>query len=153
MEIQVEIIGGENLLQGLQALGNWVDLRRVVDKLDDEFHAINEETFANNNWTPLDANYARRKARQFPSQPILRATDRMFSALTSEGSESIKRATETEVVLGATGIAGQRGVWHQLGAGRLPVREIVTERGSERYARVVTDDMVEFAKAQGFQVV
>lgn len=153
MEVTVEIIGGANLLQGLTALGNWVDLRRVVDDLDDEFHAINRETFADANWTPLDADYARRKARQFPSQPILRATDRMFNALTSETGESVKRSTETEVVLGATGEAGQRAAWHQIGAGRLPAREIITERGSERYMRIVTDDMVEFAKAQGFQVI
>lgn len=152
MEIQIEI-NAASFLQGLQALSGWVDLRRVVNELDDEFHAINTETFATANWTPLDADYARRKARQFPGQPILRATDRMFNALTSETGESVKRATETEVILGATGEAGQRGAWHQLGAGRLPVREIVTERGSERYVKVVVGDMVQFARAQGFEVI
>lgn len=154
--ITSELVGAEQLLTGFAALEKgWIDLRRVKDEAAEVFHEVETQHFSSNDWEPLDADYAARKAKQYGGKGILRRTDLLFNALTSDGGDSVKRATETTIEVGAAGQAGERGTWHQLGGGRLPQRKVidVTEQQEELFVKVVIDDAVEFAKAQGFEVI
>ena len=155
MMVETQIIGVEQLLNGFAVLEKgWIDLRRVEKKAAETFHEIEAKKFSSNDWEPLDSKYAAWKAKRFPGKPILRATDLLFNALTSDGGNSIKRSTETSIELGAGGEAGARGTWHQLGLGRLPQRKVIdlSDQDEGKFVELVVDDATEFAKAQGFEI-
>jgi hypothetical protein len=99
-------------------------------------HAHNKRTFDSEGsatgdgrrWAALTPNYARRKAREYPGQPLLVRTSALRSALTGVGSGSRTRSTKKGLEVGASGRNARIGRYHQFGTPNMVARPPVKFR-------------------------
>jgi phage gpG-like protein len=138
------------------------DFTRPLEQSSDIIYAETKhqfETEGSPDWEPLSEAYARRKARKFPGQPILRATNRLMQSLINAGAEgAIHTLTKTLLVIGSSLQVGKwnLGLIHQKGAPRasIPAREMLRLRPSARTRIILAfrDHLVAVAAAQGVEV-
>lgn len=128
------------------------DARPELEKVGDEvFLAIRRRINSQAGYAPLSPRYAAQKARRFGAKPILRATDDLYGSFEKGAKDNVTRVTALE---GEFGTSNPVGLFHQLGAGRLPKRLIIdmTDRDHGRFAKVAFDSFRERLKALGFTV-
>ena len=77
-------------------------------------------------WPPLSPRYAAWKARHYPGRPILVLTGAMKEAALDP------RAIQTSPRRMTYEVRDAKALWHQVGAGRLPVRRLVDLTGHDR---------------------
>jgi phage gpG-like protein len=135
------------------------DFRSVWPNVAKEFYAIEEGQFASQGarglsgkWAPLSKAYAKYKAKRFPGQTILKASTSLYESMTNpDAPDSIFRMDARELTIGTK---DPKGMGHQRGAGRLPVRPIIslTEADKRKLQKSIQSGLVEFTRGLGFQV-
>lgn len=103
-------------------------------------------------WEELSPPYAKRKAIQFPGQPILRATTSLFESLTDpDAPDAIYLPERDQLTIGTKDPKGRA---HQRGGGRLPARPIIafTEQDKRAITKSIQAGLVQFVRGLGFQV-
>ena len=101
-------------------------------------------------WQPLSPAYAKFKAIKWPGQPILRASDRMFRSLTTEGAtDSIAQVSPQALSYGTQTPYAK---YHQRGTPKLPRRQFlaVTEADRIEIKRIVRAQLDNQARLSGF---
>lgn len=122
------------------------DFRPVFRWAKKELEKANKANFTANGlpvggWSPLDARYGAWKAREFPGQPIMQATGRLFRSLASlDGSPNRIGRTSAEF-----GTEIEYAKFHQYGTSKMAKRQIVYEpRGFARtLGRIVGQHIVD----------
>ena len=135
------------------------DLRSVWPEVAKEFYQIEVEQFESEGgvgqsgkWAALSPAYAKYKAVKFPNQPILRATNSLFDAMTSsDATGSVFRPERSELTIGAN---LDYGAYHQRGSG-LPQRKVISmnENQKRRIQKAIQIGLVQFVRRQGFTVL
>lgn len=135
------------------------DFRSIWPNVAKEFYAIEVGQFgsegakgASGKWAALSPAYAKYKAKAFPGQPILRATESLFDSLTSpDALASIFRIDRDEMVLGTS---HEGAIYHQRGAGKMPKRPPIslTTEDKRRMQKAIQLGLIEFTRRAGFQV-
>lgn len=74
-------------------------------------------------WPALSPAYESWKARAFPGQPIMRASDRLYDSLTSQTSDTIWRVGPRSIEFGSRVPYFE---FHQEGTSRMPARPVLT---------------------------
>lgn len=103
-------------------------------------------------WQPLSPAYAIAKARKYPGQPILRATDAMFNSLAGQTADSV---VEIEPQVMSYGTKDRKAHWHQYGTTRMPARKILglIAQDKQMVKSIVKDHLANQLRATGFEVV
>jgi phage gpG-like protein len=111
------------------------DLRPAWKSLLLYLRKATERTFATEGgrigakWAPLTQPYASRKARAFPGQPILRATDAMFRSLVVGTENSVIESEPQEFIFGTQ---DRKARFHQDGTPRMAQRKILDVTPEDR---------------------
>jgi phage gpG-like protein len=112
------------------------DLTPVWDKVEREFYRIERKQFdsegaagRSGKWKPLTRPYAERKAQKYGVKPILRASDRLFSALTSKTGDTVLEKKPKEFAIGTS---LKYPAFHQRGGSKLPRREVISFSDEQR---------------------
>lgn len=128
------------------------DFRPAFEKIGDEvFLVIRKRIDSQAGYPPLSPTYAAAKARRFGNKPILRATDSLYGSFQKGAPNNVTRITPLEAEFGTSDPVG---IFHQVGAGRLPKRPIIeiTDRDEARFTKIAHDSISERLRAIGFQV-
>lgn len=154
------IDGVEEFNRGFNRIEQEIDdLRSVWPEVAKEFYQIEVEQFESEGsvgqsgkWAALSPAYAKYKAVKFPNQPILRATNSLFDAMTSlDAPGSIFRPEQSQLTIGAN---LDYSIYHQRGSG-LPQRKVISmnEAQKRRIQKAIQIGLVRFVRRQGFQVL
>lgn len=135
------------------------DLRPIWRALLPYMRRATERTFATRGgrigerWAPLSRPYAARKARVFPGQPILRATDAMFRSFTVAGAENAVEEIDAQSL--TYGSRDPKARYHQDGTPRMPQRKIldVTPADRREIKRLARAYMTNQGALSGFEVL
>lgn len=103
-------------------------------------------------WQPLSEPYGTQKAKVFPGQPILRATDAMFKSLTEETENSI---TDVEPLAMEYGTKDRKAKYHQDGTPRMPRRQILglIAQDKRQIVRLVQQHLANELRPAGFEAL
>lgn len=143
-------------IAALQALAERLrDLRPLWQSVLPYLRKATGQTFATEgarigeSWPALSDGYAKRKARVFPGQPILRATDAMFNSLVGQTGDSVAEMSRDSFTYGTRDRKAQ---YHQRGGGRLPRRRIlaVTEADRLEIKRLARLHLANQSRLNGF---
>lgn len=101
-------------------------------------------------WQPLSLAYAARKARRYPGQPILRASDAVFRSLVDRTADSIIEIEPQSLTYGTSRFYAR---FHQRGMGRNPRRQIlaVTEQDRREIQKLVRLHLDNQSTLSGFE--
>lgn len=101
-------------------------------------------------WKPLNPQYEKFKKVQYPGQPILRASDKLFGSLMDKTRDSILATTKTELRYGTRRPYGR---YHQKGLGRNPRRQflVVTEADRRNIKAIVREYLRGQSRLSGFE--
>jgi hypothetical protein len=104
--------------------------------------------FAPYAWAPLSPGYAAWKAKRFPSQGLMRRTDRLFNSLSynngAAGPGGIARFSKTHAEMGTS---VPYAMHHQRGTRRMPQRVILPLANSETWGRLLQRFVMDVRKA------
>lgn len=135
------------------------DLRPLWRALLPYLRKATERTFSTRGgrigerWTPLTQPYAARKARLFPGQPILRATDAMYRSFVIPGAENAVEEIDAQSL--TYGSQDRKARYHQDGTPRMAQRKILEvtpadRREAKRLARAYLENQ---GRLSGFEVL
>jgi phage gpG-like protein len=99
----------------------------IRDIVREQFAAQGRGLFGR--WRKLSDRYAQWKARKYPGQPILRASDRMFNSLMSRTQYSIVSLRKTELIYGTR---VRYASFHQTGTAKMARRPIFDLRDADK---------------------
>jgi phage gpG-like protein len=123
-------------LRGLRALADAVrDLRPLWPSVLVYLRKATQQTFATQggrigeSWPELSTGYAKQKARVWPGQPILRASDAMFNSLVSQTGDSVAEMNRDSF---AFGTRDRKAKYHQRGGGRATRRAMLAVTEEDR---------------------
>lgn len=129
------------------------DFRNFWPAITKRFYDIERAQFASEGargasgkWRALTPAYARFKARKFPGQTILKATNALFESMTSfDGLDSIYRPEKTQLTIGSKALYAMA---HQR------TRPIIslTEADKRDMQKDIQRQLVEFTRNTGFRV-
>ena len=159
IRFELTVAGEKALDRAFNRVDQYIsDFRNMWPAVTADFYSIEEELFnteggsgASGKWAPLSPAYKKYKAKKFPNQPILRATNNLFESLTGpDAPGSIYRADKFELTIGSKepyAVAHQKGL-------RVPRRPAIslTERDKRRMQKTLQKELVQFTREQGFQV-
>lgn len=103
-------------------------------------------------WKELSPAYARRKAIEFPGQPILRAENTLFESMTDpEAADAIFIPERDQLTIGSRDPKARP---HQLGLGNLPARPIIsfTETDKRDIQKSLQRGLLQFVRSLGLPV-
>lgn len=134
------------------------DLVRPFTEIGMLFRDIEKEQFdaEGYGWQDLSPRYRAWKEKNYPGKTKLRRTDRLYFAMTRVGDpENVNDVKPMEATFGARGVGGQRGHWHQIGAGSLPQRKVIDLRERDKRAMTKTMHvfMIRAGREAGFTVL
>ena len=155
-----KIEGQDKLNDALEALElTFKDFRPLFRDAAKLFYEFEKEAFetegessAAGEWAELSPLYELLKEQQFPGKTILRRSDALFRSLTQPNARgSIRRVTETELVIGTT---IDYALYHQTGTSRMPARPIIalTQKQERQMATFLRKGLAEFVARAGFLV-
>lgn len=150
--ITITFEGERELLASFSKVNQTVnDSRPTIAKLGDELLQMAKGRIDRQGYTALSPGYARRKAREFPGKPILRATDRGYESFNKGASDNVYRVRPLE---GEFGTSVLYMLAHQEGLGRLPVRMAfdVKESDEKVLEKIAIDDIADRLRGSGFDV-
>lgn len=135
------------------------DMRQFAPGISREFYAIETTQFksegahgASGKWAALSLVYAKFKAKAFPGQPTLKATNSLYESMTSpDALDSIFRVDERGIVLGTQ---REGATAHQRGSKRMPARPIISFVNDDRrrIQKAIQAELVRFTRNLGFSV-
>jgi len=155
VEVKVSVLGEAQLHRALQGrIRRTSDLRPAFEQIADDFFEGEGKAFdregsyeGNPAWTPLNQQYAERKARKHPGARILHASGKLEEAMTG-GSGAIREVAPLRLVVGGSVTVGKGRRWdlgalHQTGTRRMPARKVVNlaRRQRHRWMRIITDHL------------
>jgi len=159
----IRIIGSvEGEVQLDRAIGRLTagtrDMRVPFEKVGEDFREVEKLQFdaEGYGWEELSPAYEATKQQQYPGKTILRRTDRLYNAMThKQALDNVSTVKPMEAEFGARGVAGQRGSWHQLGAGSLPQRKVIDLREQDKrmFTKTVHTYMIRLGREAGFEVM
>ena len=132
--------------------GIWPDVTRTIYGIFGKAFDTEGASTAAGKWKALTPSYAKRKAIQYPGQPILRATNSLFESMTDpEAPGAIYRPERDQLTIGTKDPKGRA---HQHGGGRLPARPIIsfTESDKRDIQKSIQAGLVRFVRGLGFNV-
>jgi Phage virion morphogenesis family len=107
--LQFQIGGLDEMLSALDRYADeMVDFRRVEPQLRERFHEMERGQFDTQGarggtpWPDLSEQYAARKAKDYPGQPVERRTDAVFRSLTGDSPDSISRVDQESFEFGTS---------------------------------------------------
>lgn len=154
--LTIEVQGEKQLSRSFTRFADKIkDFRPVFEAVGKVFNQILRDKFQNNDWKPLSPAYEAQKERRYPFQSILRASDKMFNALTKKDAQgNVHDVRELAATFGASGGQGRIAGFHQQGTRRMPQRKIIdlTEKNKKDMMRQAQRIMVGLAKDLGFSV-
>jgi len=123
-------------LRGLNALRDALrDLRPAWPSVLVYLRKATQQTFATQGgrigeqWTELSTGYAKEKAKVWPGQPILRASDAMFNSLVGQTGDSVAEMQRDSF---AYGTRDRKAKYHQRGTSRMPRRAMLAVTEEDR---------------------
>lgn len=160
IRFSAEVEGVTQLDRGFNRIDQHIsDFRNIWPAPTRVIYGIFEKAFdteggstAAGKWKELSPDYAKRKAIQYPGQPILRAETSLFQSLTDpDAPDAIYRPERDQLTIGTKDPKGRA---HQRGGGRLPARPIIafTEQDRRAVTKSIQSGLVQFVRGLGFQV-
>lgn len=133
------------------------DFSEVFRRIGEDFRDVMKEQFdaEGYGWEKLSTRYRVWKDKHFPGKTILRREDKMYNAMTRKGAAgNVNRVSATEAAFGAEGEPGRIAHFHQIGAGRLPVRKVVYLRESDKrlFTKTMHEYMLRLGSEAGFEI-
>ncbi len=127
-KITFTILGKKKVVNVLTFIKKTVkSLQPAFRDIAQNFREIERKTFADGgrpaSWRPLSPKYATWKAKNFPGAPIMVQTGDLRKSLVSTGGDHIEIIKKDELIIGTQ---NPLGLWHQTGAGSLPVRKVIS---------------------------
>ena len=147
MQITVDILGERQLNRRLGLIVDQsADLRPAFDDVRKNWIKNNRAQFRSegahgggNKWQKLSPKYRQWKARHYPGKTILRRTDRLWHSLTVPTHPDFIYRTALQSLLIGTKVP--YAIYHQKGAGAVPVRKVVelTEEQKRQWPQYIQD--------------
>jgi phage gpG-like protein len=134
MQISIELQGKKKVSGILSRLAGHVrDLRPAFKQIGMNFREMEKKTFEKQGspqqWRVLSPTYAAWKAKNHPGKPIMVLQGDLKKSLVSAGGDHIERIKRMEAEYGTK---DPKGDWHQRGAGKLPVRKVISPTASDK---------------------
>lgn len=136
MKISIEVLGTVQLERAfISTRKSLDDLRFLWPSVEREFHQIEREQFASEGaaggvkWKELSPAYAKQKLKRYPGKTILRASDRMFKALTGSGGDAVVVKEPHEFGIGTS---LDYPLYHMTGTNKMPARPPVNFSESQK---------------------
>jgi len=153
-KITFEILGKKKIVTILSRIKTRVkNLSPAFRNIANSFRDIEKKTFEGQGrpvgWKPLDPKYAAWKAKNYPGKPIMVLTGDLKKSLTSKGGDHVEIISPHELEIGTR---DKLGLFHQKGAGRLPVRKNIspTPRDMTEWVNITRNFII---SKLGFKVV
>lgn len=132
-KITVELQGKKRVSKILTSLaGRVTNLKPAFKQIGDNFLQVERRMFAEGGrpakWRPLSPRYADWKARHHPGKPTMILRGDLKDSLMKRGGDHIERIGRKSAEYGTK---DPKGDWHQRGAGRLPVRKVISPKPSD----------------------
>jgi phage gpG-like protein len=147
MNIKFEILGKKQVSTILSNIYSRVkDLRPAFKQIADNFRETERITFEKQGrpgeWRALSPKYAAWKAKNYPGKPIMVLTGDLKKSLTSRGGNHYEKIGRQELEIGTK---DKLGIFHQKGAGRLPVRKLIspTPRDISEWVQITRSFIIE----------
>ena len=129
MRFTFEVEGKREFDRAFNRVGEHVqDLRPVWPHVTREFFETMDEQFKSEGskgrsgkWKELEPAYAKQKAIDYPGQPILQRTGKLFASLTGKTSDTVLIEEKDEFGFGSSLLYAK---FHQTGTSKMPAREI-----------------------------
>jgi hypothetical protein len=140
--LSYQFVGLDRLFAGYTRIERGLEsLHPLWDMFDDEFYAQETQHFANAPWPALTEAYAKRKAKEFPGKPLLRATDALFESLTATGKAgSVRRPRNLSLEIGTR---DPKASFHQEGTDRMVARPPLADPNVGRYEAIAGDYLIQ----------
>lgn len=106
-------------------------VKKAAPLMQKEFFKSNKKTFKNlggahGKWKPLSEDYAAWKQRHYPGKPLMVLNGDLKNSLTKKDDNNIYDPSYSNNIFRLVlGSQIEYGIFHQVGAGRLPVRRVV----------------------------
>lgn len=158
VNLRLNIRGADRLFEALDKLADQISDQRkrgwqknVDVRLDFERRYLDSEGAGG--WVPLEDEYRLHKVEEVGNKPILQFSGRMYRSLTEEGAPNFVREESADSL--KVGSSDPKARYHQEGAGRLPVREVMkaTNEEAKAHLQVFHDSYEATARALGFRVI